>query len=403
MTPLKHRQSSPLHGNTPIAHAIAPARAIAVCGGIDGIGKTTLVTSLGFALARQGSRVCLLDADTAVNNVGASLGLIPPYGFDDYVQGQVELDNALWSIGDGIQIIQGIARMNSFDALPRSKRRRVNRGLHRLESIFDYLLIDCASGSDENQLQLIQAAPFVILVLGETERSQTEAFALLRALLRRGLRRPVMVIANRAASPEAAHLVFQRFDKACRQYLKVRVHFLGYVVEDECVAEAARRQVPFLEHCEDSPAGRLLRITARRLHEVASRVESARGEFSTWFDARQLAAEAGARPPTREELMRHLRELVIDMDEREIVRLLADIQAIWERHSGTALTMPARPSVQDNTAPVRSAPSAPPVATTARAADTSPSKASPSNAAVDNQIDLASAARFAASLAKAPA
>ncbi len=51
------------------------SRTILICSGKGGVGKTTLTANLGIALARQGTRTAVLDADFGLRNLDLLLGL----------------------------------------------------------------------------------------------------------------------------------------------------------------------------------------------------------------------------------------------------------------------------------------------------------------------------------------
>lgn len=344
-------------GDLPLSAAISPARVVAICGGQSGTGKTTLMTNLGFVLADRGQRVCLFDADASLSNVGMQLGLSPSYNFADYVQAKAELESTLWSVSDGIQLMPGAGRMHDFTGLEGTQRKRLMDGLRRLESVFDYVLVDCASGENEAQLQLIQASPFVILVVTDERQSQREALALLQQLSGRGFGRPVMLVVNQTANTAAAQAAFQRLEKAARSHLRLRVYFLGYVQSNTCVGDALRRHIPFVRLCPDSLATHHLEVIAHRLHQVARGTKAAGGQFSAYFDALQLADEVQGRSLGRHELLRQLGERVVRMDRRQFAAMIKEIISLWERCSGERFEWPesplsvTRPAVQPTESP----------------------------------------------------
>ncbi len=334
------------HGDLPLSQAISPARVVAVCGGESGAGKTTLVTNLGFVLADKGQRVCLFDADTSLSNVGMQLGVSPSYSFADYVRASAELESALWSVSDGVQLMPGAGHVEDFAGLHGAQRRRLSDGLHRLEAVFDYVLVDCASGESEAQLQLIQASPFVVLVVTDERQSQREALALLQQLKQRGFGRPVMLVVNQTASAAAAQAGFQRFEKAARSHLQLRVHFLGYMQRDACVGDALYRHMPFVRLCPDSMATHHLEVIAHRLHQVACGTRSAGGQFSAFFDALQLADEVQERSLGRKELMRQLGLLTAGMDRLQFAAMIREVISLWESRSGERFDRPSGPPAE---------------------------------------------------------
>ncbi|RMG35222.1 MAG: hypothetical protein D6720_07590, partial [Gammaproteobacteria bacterium] len=156
----------------------------------------------------------LFEADNDLNDASRQLGLSPPYNLEDYVRARAPLENVLWSVSEGVQLISGTGRIDDLSELKGSLRRRLVEGIHRLESVFDYLLVDCGSGQNEIQLQLIRAAPFVVLVVTDEHQSQREGLMLLQQLKALGLGRPVMLVVNQTTGGTAAQACFQRLDKA---------------------------------------------------------------------------------------------------------------------------------------------------------------------------------------------
>lgn len=69
-------------------------RTVAVASGKGGVGKTWLAITLAHALARQGRRVLLLDADLGLANVDIQLGLMPVQDLGGVVAGRVTLAEA---------------------------------------------------------------------------------------------------------------------------------------------------------------------------------------------------------------------------------------------------------------------------------------------------------------------
>lgn len=128
---------------------------IAVGSGKGGVGKTTVSVNLAVALASQGYRVGLLDADVYGPNVPLMMGTREqPY-----------------SIGERIQPIQQFGlKLMSMGFLSPGDKPLVWRGpmLHSVIQQFlrnvewgnlDYLIIDLPPGTGDVQLSLIQTAP----------------------------------------------------------------------------------------------------------------------------------------------------------------------------------------------------------------------------------------------------
>jgi septum site-determining protein MinD len=75
----------------------ATSRTILICSGKGGVGKTTLTANLGIALARQGRRTAVLDADFGLRNLDLLLGLENRivYTAQEVLAGSCRLEQAL--------------------------------------------------------------------------------------------------------------------------------------------------------------------------------------------------------------------------------------------------------------------------------------------------------------------
>ena len=57
---------------------MSTTRTILICSGKGGVGKTTTTANLGIALARQGAKTVVLDADFGLRNLDLLLGWSSP-------------------------------------------------------------------------------------------------------------------------------------------------------------------------------------------------------------------------------------------------------------------------------------------------------------------------------------
>lgn len=317
----------------------AQARVIAVCSGKGGVGKTTLATNLSFALAKGDKRVCIFDADVSLANVNILLGLTPKRTLVDYVSGEVDIDDVLIDAPASVKIIPGGGRVDEFIHLNERQQLRLLDGLRRLESAFDYLVVDTAAGLSESQLQLIQAAPFVLVTITEEPTSLTDAFSLLKVLKRRGFSRPVLVVVNMATSSGTAQATFRRFKDAAFLYLKLTVHYLGYVVRDHVVVDSVRHQMPYVLYKPEAMASRCLGVIAQRLRRLTEGARSVDGGFSTFFDALKLNEDAGNLHCTRSEILQQLDDHLSRMERADAEAFLQEILTHWSGATGEPLAV----------------------------------------------------------------
>ena len=81
------------------------AQILAVTSGKGGVGKTFFSANLAAALARQGERVLVLDADLGLANLDVVLNLHPKVTLHDVFTGKVTLEDAILPAPGGFSVL----------------------------------------------------------------------------------------------------------------------------------------------------------------------------------------------------------------------------------------------------------------------------------------------------------
>ena len=276
------------------------SQVIAITSGKGGVGKTNVTSNLAVALAKQGNRVCIFDADTSLANINVIMGVTPLYTVEHLLSGERDIEEILLEGPQGVMIVpaaSGIAELADLDA---AGRARLIAALRTLEDSFDYLLIDTAAGIGDSVLSFVQSAQHTILVISTEPTSLTDAFALLRVLKRQAYERPAYVLVNMAVNYANSMEVYKRFEAAVRKYLGMKVHYLGYITDDKAIKISIGRQRPVLLHDPDALASRCFTTLAAVLSKQFTS-QAAPHSFSAWWsglaDQGEAAAETEAPAP----------------------------------------------------------------------------------------------------------
>ncbi|WP_420098192.1 polysaccharide biosynthesis tyrosine autokinase [Corynebacterium sp.] len=144
-----------------------PPTVIAVTSGMPGEGKSTLATNLALALADDGERVCLVDADLRRPRVAEYLDgdLQSEVGLSTVLSGAAEVDDILQDSGrDGLSVItSGPQPPNPAELLG---SRRFRDLLADLDARYDYVVIDASPVIPVTDAALVaSAADGVILAV----------------------------------------------------------------------------------------------------------------------------------------------------------------------------------------------------------------------------------------------
>lgn len=138
-----------------------------------GEGKTTTTGALGAALARQGQRVLLIDADPQTN-LTHGLGFADPQGATLYeaMHGQVSLADIRQTSGRGYDLIPASLSLSGAEVelSTRIGRERLLDGLLRpLKQQYDFILIDCPPSIGLMTVNALATSDHVLVPM-QTER-----------------------------------------------------------------------------------------------------------------------------------------------------------------------------------------------------------------------------------------
>jgi septum site-determining protein MinD len=236
------------------------SRVITITSGKGGVGKTTTTANLGTALAMQGQKVAVVDADIGLRNLDAVLGLENRIVYDlvDVVEGQCRLRQAL--IKD--------KRLPELYLLPAAQTRDKNavnsvqmeQLCLQLRQEFDFVVIDSPAGIEQGFRNAIVGADEIIIVANPEMASVRDADRIIGLVEAANKPEPRLIL-NRLR-PE----MVKRGDMMdVADVLEVlAIDLLGVIPEDEAIIVATNKGEPAV-YDKRSRAGRAFVNTALRL------------------------------------------------------------------------------------------------------------------------------------------
>ena len=248
-----------------------PSRAltVAVGSGKGGVGKTTLVANLAIALARLGLKVTVVDGDMGLANLDVLLGLVPRRTLEHFFREGLPLEDLAVDGPLGVRVIPAGSGLPELTQLSMDELIQFVRGLQPLRETSDVLIFDTAAGIAESSSRLWLLAERFMLVTWPEPTALVDAYAALKVLRRRGPQQQVGLVVNGAKDADEAKRVHRRLDAAAQQFLGQGIQLDGYVVRDEAVAEAARRQKAVVLAQPLAPASRCVERLALHLAALA--------------------------------------------------------------------------------------------------------------------------------------
>ncbi len=145
-------------------YVVSMAKKLVITSGKGGVGKTTICSGLGYALAGIGYKTMLIDMDFGLNNLDILMGIENKIVYDviDVLEGKCTPRDAL---------IQDFFEPNLFTFPSTHGFCRIKFGakelsaiIRELENDFDYILIDCPAGIDGGFRRAVACADDYLVV-----------------------------------------------------------------------------------------------------------------------------------------------------------------------------------------------------------------------------------------------
>ncbi|MHB9144087.1 MAG: septum site-determining protein MinD [Symbiobacteriia bacterium] len=235
-------------------------QAIVVTSGKGGVGKTTTTANLGTALAMNGSKVVLMDADIGLRNLDVVMGLENRIVYDlvDVVEGYCRLKQAL--IKD--------KRFESLYLLPAAQTKdktavspdQMKALVEELAKDFDFVIIDCPAGIEQGFKNAIAGANRAVIVTTPEVSAVRDADRIIGLLEAAQVGTPMLIL-NRIRPK----MVKQGDMMDISDVIDIlAIDLLGVVPDDESIVVSTNRGEPAVLSSA-SKAGEAYRNIARRL------------------------------------------------------------------------------------------------------------------------------------------
>jgi flagellar biosynthesis protein FlhG len=267
-------------------------KVVAITGGKGGVGKTSVTTNLGVALAARGRQVMILDADLGLANVDVLLGLKPRHNLAHVLRGECTLEQVIIAGPRGVQVVPAASGIGRMAALSQAEHAGIIHAFSELVGRLDVLLVDTAAGLSDSVTMFSKAAHHVLVVVCDEPASITDAYALIKVLSRdHGIGR-FHVLANQTRTPGEGRELFQKFQRVCGRFLDVTLEYGGAIPYCDYLKRAIQHQLPVVEAYPSC-------LSAQAFKNLAGRADKwvvpggARGHLE-FFVERLVAAGPGA-------------------------------------------------------------------------------------------------------------
>jgi flagellar biosynthesis protein FlhG len=251
--------------------ASAKPHIMAVTSGKGGVGKTFVSANLAAALARNGRRVLVLDADLGLANLDVVLNLFPKITLHDVFTGKATLPEAVLPAPGGFHVLLAGSGMVEYSRMTPEVREKLQHVIDEVAPRFDHVLLDTGAGISEVVLYTVSLAGQVLVVVTPEPTSLTDAYATIKVLATTQGRRHIRLLVNQTRRAGEGRAVRQQLQQVVDRYVNptldspVRLELLGEVPTDPAVRDAVLRRQLLLEMLPGTPPALALLSVAQRM------------------------------------------------------------------------------------------------------------------------------------------
>jgi flagellar biosynthesis protein FlhG len=249
----------------PARNSQGPVQVVAVTGGKGGTGKTNIAVNLSQALANDGYRTLLLDADLGMANVDVMLGLAVSHTLADVVNGTCRLEDIMVSLGDNLQVIPAASGIKQLADMGQQECAGLVRAFSDLKQPIDFLLVDTATGISESVASFCRAATEVLVVVCNEPASLRDSVAQIRLFSSEyGVTR-FRILANRVETAYEAQDLFQQVISQFKDNHSPQLSYAGYIPNDENLRKAVSQHKVVVDAFPRSRAAMAFKNLASRI------------------------------------------------------------------------------------------------------------------------------------------
>ena len=256
-------------------------RSLSFTSGKGGVGKTTIVVNLAIHFAQMGKKVFLVDADLGLANIDIMLNIAPEYTIEDVLIGKKQINEIIVEGPLGIHILPSSSGISEMQSLSGQQQMSILKSLGKLQSQYDYILIDTGAGIAPNVLRFNAAVDEICVITNTEPTALTDAYALMKIMSSKYQIHDFSLIVNQA-TPQEANSVYQRLVNVFDQFLSVTLNFAGNIPRDLNFVKAIKQQTPLSLLLPKSPSTKAFRNIAQQLVAHAGQPDPINDVPSFW-------------------------------------------------------------------------------------------------------------------------
>lgn len=246
-------------------------KSLAIVSGKGGVGKSNFALNFAISLRKKGHSVLLFDMDMGMGNIDILMGISSSHSIVDFFSKSVSLKELICKIPESIDYISGGSGLAQLTKITQTHLQSFFDQLSNVLHDYDYVIFDMGAGMDEESLSFILSVDEVIVITTPEPTSIMDAYAAMKYITIRNNGIPFYLLINRATSVKEGDTAYKRISTVLEHFLKKDARLLGVIPEDPAIPKAVKRQTPFFEWNDRTPASKALSKITERYCQLGDR------------------------------------------------------------------------------------------------------------------------------------
>lgn len=254
-------------------------RVLAITSGKGGVGKTNVAANLALCMAATQKRILLWDADISLGNLDLVMNIQSRYNISHVVSGYKRVEEIIQQGPQGLRVICGASGLDQLADISQHEQHRLLQYLSGLQDQSDLIVVDTAAGIANSVVSFCLAADQVLVVTTPEAAAMTDAYGMIKVLVRKHFHGPISVLVNMAQNTAEGKRTYQRLADVADRFLQAKLYYAGTLLKDEHVCSAVRARKPVVLAYPRSQISASFAALAARLTDMSQGRNAHKGFF----------------------------------------------------------------------------------------------------------------------------
>ncbi len=228
------------------------SKVITFTSGKGGTGKSFISGNIAFQLSKMGLKVLLVDLDINFSNLSTMFNVKGKKNIYQYLAYNSSLEDVVFNYSDNLDIVFGESGKIDHPEFTEEKARRFLTDLNKIDSNYEYIIIDTSSGINKGSIQILLESDEIILVTTPEPTSVMDAYVIFKMLKNFGSDKTSSVIVNKTFNQNEGLETFRNLEMATKHFLKSSINYLGEISFSQEIIKSIQNQTLYLKIAKNS-------------------------------------------------------------------------------------------------------------------------------------------------------